>query len=223
MQYFAFTESIDSISLPPYSHKDPSALDDGWYDLLEARGRVRSLPTHAIWLDCIAVSYFLGLDWIAERIDDADADRKQKRREDILSLDPEHLKVVQVLLSDRVDEERGELAAISELQWHRILLSEHEGRPALVAPDPTIFEVERSLQYFQYRSPASEHERAFLYNVFNVDFIDEMSAGDTDEGGPGGGDGPRDPGGISQAELRARRQQRQVQAERAMTYKASGT
>ncbi|WP_405243190.1 hypothetical protein [Lentisalinibacter salinarum] len=220
-EYFAFTESIDPIGLSPYPFKDPAMLDDGWYDILMARGRSREVPTHLVRLDCIAIEYFLGLDWIKERIADAEVERKQKRREDILSLDANRLRVVHVLVSDRIPVEQQYIAALSETQWHHILLSEDKGLPVLVAPDPTTFEVERSLQYFDYQCPANEDERSLLYNVFNVDFIDEMPGGETDDRGPGGGDGPWGPGGLRPVEGLGNQRQRHVEGERAVTYKGS--
>lgn len=208
VEYFAFVESSDSIRLPGKPLKDPSVLDRGWAMVLEARGQTGPLPTDLVRLDCIAADYFLSLSWINEPpVADADAESKQKRRTDLLEIDAEQLRVVELLLSDRVPGERNLVAVMSEQHWHRIVLSDDdEGLPALVAPDLTTFEVESVLQYFQYRSPTSSEEYGRLYNVFNVDFIDEMTGGDTFDEGPGGGGGPRRPDGLTDAQ----RQQRQI-------------
>jgi hypothetical protein len=185
-------ESIDE--LPESLFKDPAMPDQGWGELLHVRQELGlGLPTHSIWLDCIDANYFLELDWIDQRLDDQNPRERQERRRNILALESENFVVVQLLLCYEEKREGSQLTLMGRSQWHQIQISDRGPQPALVAADYSALEEGGVIRYLKHISVADKKALRRLYNVFNVDFIEEMEEEDNDSPGTTGGGQPVGP------------------------------
>ncbi|HTV87148.1 MAG TPA: hypothetical protein VME63_17245 [Dyella sp.] len=175
--YYAFVESTDALDGKRLD--DRAGLPEYWPGILTRR-REASLyePTHRVWLDCVRRDYFLDLDWRTEPCERNNIEHANKRRRQLLGMDPHQLATV-LLLTHREDED-GAMEPLQEGSWHRIELGSFHGLPVVVAPDFDLIAAQE--HYLRWYGEVTQLERDWLANVFNVDFVPDAQWGD--RGGP---------------------------------------
>lgn len=178
--YFAFVESNEPTDGSNKSMKD-QPQDDPFLEVLSRRlSDGMGLPTDILWLDCVRADYFLGLDWRDEHCDANNSIAENRRRRQLLYLDPNQFEVAWVPINQRNEVEREQLARISEMPWHLITLDSTGILPAMTAPDFDLEDEGRQLKYVTHQTQAQEQDRRSLVNAFSLDFLPEMTRGDDD-------------------------------------------
>lgn len=193
--YFAFVESIEP--LPVGAVSEPNALSAEFRGLVEMRREFNlEQPTHSVWLDCVDAEYFMGQEWTNERLDDKNPVRREERRRNIQTFGINNtLTVIQVLLSVYDKREYHQITRLSRTQWHHVSIGDNGQNPVLVANDFSSFEAQTNFLFLEQVTMVMDEARRLLYNVFNVDFIEEMQGRNLNDLGPRGGGAPIIPGG----------------------------
>jgi hypothetical protein len=177
-RYFAFVESMDELDGDVLKTRE--GLPDHWLDMLAEREALgMQLPTHCIWLDCVRCDYFSGLTWSGRTCRRNDVEDGNRRRQQLLELDPDQLATVLLVMNH----DDGALEPFQEGSWHDIELKQWSGLPVVAASDFDLIAAQRC--YFGWLREVEAADRRLLQNVFNLDFLPDAG------GGEWGGSPPR--------------------------------
>lgn len=180
--YFAFVESIDPLTRSKaWDTAVPDPID---LILTERRGSNLPPPGRALWLDCVQSQYFMRLPWKDERCVIDDREDSERRRKLLQSVDPQYFRAVLLLANAEGAAERGTFREFERAAWHRIVLANSNGLPAIVATDFELGPDGRELRHLRYLGRCSDLERKSLANAFSLDFLPTAQLKGLERGDP---------------------------------------